>query len=204
MRRAAVLAVVLLAAPVSARGEVFHDGQVLEPGTFSLGFEGEAQFDPGTNYLTFAHLGIGLPGNIDVGGKVSFFDTQRTYFGGDVQWGLLDDGDGYPALSFFAGGHFIDVSEKRTQADYWGVDGGVTISETIAEMPVYFGYDLDVDFPPDEARPIFSQRVYGGVRLVVSEHLSFLIEGGWGLRDDRRVGSQETRHYVSGGPTLYF
>lgn len=204
MRRAAVLTGVLLALSSTARAEVFHDGQVMQPGTFSLGFEGEAQFDPGTNILTYAHLGIGLPSSIDFGAKVSFFDSQRTYFGGDVQWGLLDDGDGYPALSFYAGAHFVDLSEKQETADYWGLDGGVTISETVQDMPIYFGYDIDVNFPPEEARPFYYQRVYGGIRIVISEHLSFFIEGGLGLDDDRRRAGQATRNYISGGPTLYF
>lgn len=197
----AVLAGALLAVAFSpeARAEVFHDAQVLEAGNFSLGAEGEVLFDPGTNYLLFAHFGVGLGANADLGLKVSFFD-DRTYFGGDLQYGLLDDGDGHPALSVWAGGHWIDVPDKRERTDFFGLDAGVVASEDIENYVIYLGYDLDVDFLPDLDRPLFQQRLFGGVRIVVSEHLSFYAEGGYGLKN--RL--EPTRHYLSAGPTLFF
>ena len=199
---AAVVALgALLASPwiPAARAEVFHDAEVLDPGNFSLGAEGEMLFDPGTNYLLYAHLGVGLGANADLGLKVSFFD-DRTYFGGDLQYGLLGDGDGYPALSIWGGGHWIDVPDDRARTDFFGLDGGVVASEDVDDYVIYLGYDVDVDFLPDLDRPLFQQRIFVGGRIVVSEHLSFFVEGGYGLKN--RL--EPTRHYLSVGPTLYF
>lgn len=209
MRRLRIACAAVLAAPFlatvllfplrDARAEVFHDGQVLAPGDFALGFEGESQFEPGTNNLVFAHLGVGLPQNIDLGLKVSFFD-RATYFGADVQYGLLDDGEGFPALSVKGGGHWYDYPEKTRQADFFGFDGAAIMSEDIRQVTGFIGYDVDVDFPPGYGRPLYRQHVVVGVRLNVSEHLSFFVEGGYGLKNR----TDPTRHYISGGPTLFF
>lgn len=205
MRRLRIALAVVLAAPFSlgisphAHAEVFHDAQVLAPGTFSLGFEGESEFEPGWNNLVYAHLGVGLPGNLDLGMKVSFFD-QATYFGADVQYGVLDDGEGFPALSIKAGGHWLDYPEKTKQADFFGFDGTVVMSEDFAQVVAFIGYDVDADFPPGYGRALFAQHVFGGAHINVSEHLAFFVEGGYGLKNR----TTPTRHYISGGPTLYF
>ncbi len=183
----------------SSRAEVFHDGEVLEGGTFSLGFEGEALFNPGTDTVVYGHLGAGIGKNIDLGFRVGFFQPT-TYFGGDVQYGLLPDGEGYPALAVATGLHWIETPKGVDRRSSIGLDGGLVISEQIRNNTYYAGYDLDVDWDPELKRNVFRQRAILGVRIVMSEHLSFLIEGGYAFKDRDR----SLRNYVSGGPTLYF
>lgn len=207
MRRLAVVVGTLLAAtsfPGSARAEVFHDGEVLTAGEFELGFEGEFLFNPAVKELenealVYGHFGFGIGNKIDVAGRMSFF-SDDTLFGGDVQYGPLDDGEGHPALSLYAGGHFFDVPEKKEQADFWGLDFGLTLSEDIADQVFYIGYDVDVNFLPENDRPTFDQRVIGGARIVMSQHLSIFVEAGWAPRSR----DETTRHYIAGGPKLFF
>lgn len=209
MRRAAVglllgVGFVSLASSRPASAEVFHESQALEPGNFMLGFEGEVGVDPrarGTkdhvDYLSYAHFGAGIGENTDLGFKVSFFDPT-TYFGGDVQWMLLPNGEGYPGLSVNAGGHW--KARPKPKKDYGGLDGTLTISETIKDQVIFGGYDIDYDFVPELNRPVPIQHMFLGLRIVVSEHLSFFVEGGYGIQNR----SVPLYHYVSGGPTLFF
>ena len=206
MRRPAVvpLLVALLLLPTLARAEVFHDGEALGAGDFELGFEGEFLFNPAVKdleneTLVYGHFGFGIGQNIDLAGKMSFF-SDDTYFGGDIQYGPLDDGEGYPAFSVYAGGHFVDLPDKKADADFWGLDGGITLSETILDHVFYAGYDIDVNIHPEDDRPRIDQRVVGGARIIVSPHLSFYVEAGWAPRSR----DETTRHYISGGPKLFF
>lgn len=208
MRLAAVVpplvAGMVAIAPSLARGEVFHDGEALEGGEFELGFEGEFLFNPAVKELenetlVYGHFGFGIGNKIDLAGRMSFF-SDDTLFGGDIQYGPLDDGEGYPAFSVYAGGHFVDLPDKKADADFWGLDVGLTMSESIMDQVFYVGYDVDANFHPEEGRPFIDQRVVLGARIIISEHLSFFVEGGWAPRSR----DEETRHYISGGPKLFF
>ena len=207
MRRQVVVGALLVVAwnlPGTARSEVFHDGEVLTGGEFELGFEGEFLFNPAVKELenetlVYGHFGFGIANKMDLAGKMSFFN-EATYFGGDLQYGPLDNGSGHPALSFYAGGHFIDLPDKREAADFWGLDLGLTLSEDFWDQVIYMGYDIDVNFRPEDDRPTFDQRVVGGVRIVMSQNLSIFVEAGWAPRSR----DETTRHYISGGPKLFF
>jgi hypothetical protein len=194
----------LLCLPEVARAEVFHDGEALDGGEFELGFEGEFLFNPAVKELeneslVYGHFGFGISHNLDLAGRMSFF-SDDTLFGGDLQYGPLDDGEGYPAFSVYGGGHFVDLPDKKEKADYWGIDAGLTLSESIIDQVFYIGYDVDVNFLPENDRPTLDQRVVLGARIIISEHLSFFVEAGYAPRSR----DEETRHYVSGGPKLYF
>jgi len=207
MRLAAVVVPVLVAFSLlsgSARAEVFHDAEALEAAEFELGFEGEFLFNDQASELenealVYGHFGFGIGRGLDLAGRMSFF-SEDTVFGGDLQYGPLDDGEGYPAFSVYAGGHFVDLPEKDAAADFWGLDGGIIMSESILEQVFFIGYDVDVNFRPEDDRARIDQRVIVGARIIMSEHLSFFIEGGYAPRSR----DEETRHYISGGPKLYF
>lgn len=195
------IAAVFLAAPRAARAEVFHDADTLTGGNFRLGAEPEIAYDPNANhtdYLMYAHAGVGISDVVDAHFKVSFFDPQ-TYFGGVLAFELLRNGDGYPGIRLDAGGHYI-ARKPGSGHDYGGADGTLTISEDVADQVVYGGYDADFDLIPELHRVVPNQHLFLGVRLIVSDHLSFFIEGGYGLkRPDIPL-----YHYVSGGPALTF
>lgn len=206
MRRLAVVLAFVAASSVPEIGhtEVFHDGEVLTSGEFELGFQGQFLFNPAVKdleneALVYGHFGFGIGNKIDLAGRMSFF-SDDTLFGGDIQYGALDDGEGHPALSLYAGGHFVDLPDEKAQADYWGLDLGLTLSEDIAYQVFYVGYDIDVNFHPEEDRPTFDQRVIAGARIIMSQHLSIFVEAGWAPRSR----DEETRHYISGGPKLFF
>lgn len=209
MRLAAVVVPLLVAGSLfvvagSARAEVFHDAEALEAAEFELGFEGEFLFNDRASELenealVYGHFGFGIGNKIDLAGRMSFF-SDDTIFGGDIQYGPLDDGEGYPAFSVYAGGHFVDLPDKKVDADYWGLDGGIIMSESIYDQVFFIGYDVDVNFRPEEDRASLDQRVILGARIIMSQHLSFFVEAGYAPRSR----DEETRHYVSGGPKLYF
>ena len=95
--------------------------------------------------------------------------------------------------------HYV-ARKAGTGHDYGGFDGTLTISEDVAEQSVYGGYDIDYDLIPELHRAVPNQHIFLGVRLIVSEHLSFFVEGGYGLkRPDIPLYL-----YVSGGPSLTF
>src|SRR5690349_20527538 len=108
----AVAAALLVSLPRTSHAEVFHDGEVLQAGEIELGFEGEFLFNDESKELenealVYGHFGFGIGNKLDLAGKLSFF-SEDTLFGGDLQYGPLEDGEGYPALSFYAGAHFVD------------------------------------------------------------------------------------------------
>lgn len=208
MRLAAVVPLLVaglqFSLPGVAGAEVFHDGEALDGGEFELGFEGEFLFNPAVKELeneslVYGHFGFGVSHNLDVAGRMSFF-SDDTLFGGDLQYGPLDDGEGYPAFSVYAGGHFVDLPDKKEDADYWGLDGGIVMSESIIDHVFYIGYDVDMNFRPEDDRPRLDQRVVLGARIIISEHLSIFAEAGYAPRSR----DETTRHYISGGPKLYF
>lgn len=197
---ALLAAVVLLGMlPATASAEVFHDGEVAEPGQFRLGFEGQLEFDPGTEQRVYLHGGVGLFNGGEFAVKVGLLNRDYNYFGGELHYGLLPNGDGYPALMAYVGGHWIDRLRDNAK-DFGGGDGGITISETIFEQSWYAGYDVDGDYIPELERIVFHQHIVAGVKIPVSEHLAFIVEGGYGIHT-RPV---ETRDYVSGGAVLTF
>ncbi|HVO29203.1 MAG TPA: hypothetical protein VMV18_00630 [bacterium] len=196
----AVLLVVLAAVlPRPARAEVFHDAEVPPPGTVTLGAEGQFEFDPGTTQRVWAHASVSLFNGGELAAKVGFLNRDYNYFGGEFRYGLLPNGDGYPALMAYAGGHWIDRLRDNLK-DFGGVDGGVTVSETIWEQSFYVGYDMDGDFVPELSRVVLHHHFLAGVKIPVSEHLAFFVEGGYGLH----TTPIETRDYVSGGAALSF
>ena len=187
--------------PRPARAEVFHDAEVKQPGNFEISFEGQAEFDPETkpDHRVYARAGVGLFDRTELDAKLGTLNPSANYFGAEVRYGAIENGDGYPALMPYLGAHWID-RRRRSEKDYGGVDAGLTISETIFEQSWYAGYDVDADFIPELTRILFTQRIYAGVKIPMSEHLSFFVEGGYGIRNAIRV----PRNYLSGGVALFF
>lgn len=208
MRVKALLVVSALASVLSrpASAEVFHDAEVKPPGAFEVGFEGQFEFDPGTEGRVFGHAGVGIYERMEIHAKAGLLNRETNYFGGELRYGAIENGDGYPALMAYAGGHWIDV-RKRAYKDFGGLDGGLTLSETIYDQSFYVGYDVDADFVPEFKRILFHQHILGGVKIPISDHLSFFVEGGYGVPTNSSLDLPaylKTRSYISGGAALYF
>jgi hypothetical protein len=204
MRVPAVLLLTALAVAAVSRpagAEVFHDAEVKQPGNFEIGVEPQFEFDTETkpDHRVYLRAGVGLFDRVELDAKVGLLNQYTNYFGGELRYGAIENGDGYPALMIYAGAHWID-RRPRAAKDFGGADGGITISETIWEQSFYAGYDVDADYIPELERLVFTQRIYAGVKMPVSEHLSFFIEGAYGIRNTIRV----PRNYVSGGVALFF
>ena len=201
----ALVAVLLAGLSRDARAEVFHDAEVPEPGTVTLGFEGQFEFDPGTNQRVWLHAGVALFNGGDLEAKVAVLNRDENIFGGEFRYGLLPNGDGYPALLVYVGGHWVDVLHAG-EKDYGGSQEGLTVSETIFEQSWYVGYDVRSDYIPELERIVFHQHVVVGVKIPAAEHLNFYVEGGYGIHQGPYDGRDPrvTRSYVSGGVTLFF
>ena len=180
-----------------AHAEVFHDGEVLRAGKFRLGFEPQITFGPertpGEPFIGFTRFGFGIGKSADMEFTAGFFEDD-TYFGLDVQFQMLRDGEGYPALSFTAGAHFW-YNDGNVNRGFPGLDGSVILSEDIRDIVVLFmGIDTNVEFRTNRVEvPI---RAVLGADIEMSRHLHLLFEVGYGLLD--------SPHHISGGPAILF
>ena len=99
--------------PFVARGEVFHDAEVHAPGTFEVSIEGQDEFvegnsNPGSDHHVIGHAGVVIFDRTEVHAKAAILNRDFNYFGGEIRYGALPNGDGYPALMVYAGAHWID------------------------------------------------------------------------------------------------
>src|SRR4051794_35417438 len=94
----AALLVAVLALPANA--EVFNTGRTLKPGSLSFAGEFRHDFSPAGDGLT-GNFGIGLAPQLDLSLRagLSLESVPISYFGADVEFGLLVDSASQPALS---------------------------------------------------------------------------------------------------------
>ena len=108
-----------------ARAEVFHTAEVLDGGKFRLAFEPQLMFGPdrpgGDSFIGYARLGFGIGAEADMEITGGFF-RPATYLGVDIEFQLLRDGHGYPALSVTGGAHFW-FDSSFPNSGYPGLDG---------------------------------------------------------------------------------
>jgi hypothetical protein len=200
--RFAVVLVALLAGGVFSRpaqAEVFHDAEIQPVGQFDLGFEGQFLFNPANDQIVYGHFGMGIFDKASANIRFGTFSRNANEFRGEFRYGLLENGDGYPAIMVYGNGNWIDRSPVH-QKGFPGVGGGVEISETILEQSWYVGYEVDADFIPELTRILFQQHVFLGVKIPASDHLAFFAEAGYGVPTQ----SVPDRDWVSGGVSFSF
>lgn len=154
-----------------ARAEVFHTARTLKPGAFSLGFEPQVFLsNPPTSILNL-HGGAGLAQGIDLRLKLGL-PLPGSYapaeFGGDVEFLLLPDGPGSPALSLAVGAH--SEAWRAFELDFCFL-----VSKVLRRVEPYGGIDADLSLPPYEAvKPYL--RLVGGLNIHLAHVSELMLE----------------------------
>lgn len=180
------LLVSVLAFP--AHAEVFNTGRILKPGALSIA--GEYQHNFSSPDALNGYFGIGLTQRMDLGLRagLSLEDTPLSYFGADVEFGLLVDSDRQPALSLSVGAHLIG-------GEQFSGDATLILSKVLhPHFEPYLALDTNIDISPQSE---FQLTAVGGLCFPIAESFELLVEGGWSL-------TPSSRQYVSGGFNLYF
>ncbi|WP_309895337.1 hypothetical protein [Archangium sp.] len=182
----AALLVTVLAFP--AHAEVFNTGRTLKPG--ALSFSGEYQHNFSSPAALNGYVGIGLGQRVDLGLRagLSLQDTPISYFGADVEFGLLADSERQPALSLSLGAHLIGGQQ-------FSGDATLLLSKVLhPHFEPYLALDTNIGISP---RFEVQLTAVGGLCIPIVEHFELLLEGGWSL-------TPSSSQYVSGGFNLYF
>jgi hypothetical protein len=186
MRKSMVLAGCVLLGMALARpaqAGVFNTAGILNPGHFALGLEPAITFSPSDLEL-FLHGGLGLTRTIDLDVKLGL--GSYTYFGADVEFGLVGDTRHGPGLSFAAGAH---------GTSHLGLDATLLLSNRFRTFSLFCALDGDVEFHGDDISfPLFFCL---GVAIPVASRMDFQFEGDIGVTD-------EAADALSGGLVFYF
>ncbi|MFM7204397.1 MAG: hypothetical protein ACKO6N_26770 [Myxococcota bacterium] len=161
----------LLTMVSSAQAEVFHTARTLKPGAFSLGIEPQVYLsNPPTSVLNL-HGGAGLAQGIDLRLKLGL-PLPGSYapadLGGDVEFLLLPDAPGSPALSFAVGAH--SEAWRAFELDFCFL-----VSKVLRRVEPYGGIDADLSLPPYEAvKPYL--RLVGGLNIHLARVSELMLE----------------------------
>jgi len=186
--------------PGVARAEVFHDSTALEPGNFSLGFEGEVAIDGKNGHIGHPDMPISASASsrTPTSDSRSASSIRSPPTSRDIQWALLPNGEGYPGLSVNAGGHWR--ARQKPAKDYGGIDGTLTISEDVMEQVVFA--DTTSTTTSSRSSTGLCQPAHLPRNAIRRLRASVVLRRGRSGIKSR--ADDPVFHYLSGGPTLYF
>ncbi len=176
----------LLATPVFAG--TFGTAGLLRPGHLALGVEPSFAFSPST-FMLYLHGGLGLTPGADLDVQLGL--GSETYFGADVEFGLIRDTRRTPGLSLSVGAH---------GTSNLGLDGTLLLSNRFSTFSLYGALDMDMEFVntgTDNSEVLVPLYFNLGVAIPIGRQLDFLLEGDIGLTDVANSG-------LSGGLMFYF
>ena len=193
-----LLAVLCLAVllPGPAKAEIMDTTASLAPGHVSLGFEIQAGVrDPVPLELNFGQA-IGLARGFDLYLRESIgaVNGRGVRFGAGIKWNLLHASRVHnrPGIALWLGGHGGTGSY-----DGGGADATLAIDYPFARVRPYLGLDANLEFGGSSS-PRSVLGLIAGAQLSVVSHVSWFVEGGFGLLGATRP------HFVSTGPRIYF
>lgn len=189
MKRLPTLLLVLAAA-LPARAEVFNTGRTLRPGAFSIAGEFQQGLAPRSESGNL-YLGVGLVHRLDLGVRLSMpfsGPVPSSYFGADLEFGLVADTGDTMALSLSLGAHALDGAK-------FAADVTLVASKLVAaHLEPFFALDADLGLKGELGRQV---RAVVGVDVPLVHHLELVAEAGLGL-------TASTPTYGSLGFNLYY
>ncbi len=180
------LLLLLLSTPLFAG--TFGTAGLLRPGHFAFGLEPSFAFSP-SEFMLYLHGGVGLTRSADLDVQLGL--GSQTYFGANVEFGLIHDTRRSPGLSLAVGAH---------GASNFGLDGTLLLSNRFPTFSLYGALDMDMEFVDtgtDTSEVLVPLYFDLGVAIPVARQMDFLLEGDIGLTDVANSG-------LSGGLMFYF
>lgn len=163
----------------SVNAQVMNSGQLLRTGRFGLTIA-PCFYSPHRDITLDLNAGYGLTRSVDL--NFNFNIGHRTYFGADVEWGLLR---GSPALSLTTGAHiYYDV----------GLDVTLNLGIPIGPAIIYTGIDADIEFAGDET--YIPAWFFIGPEIPFRRNLSLIME--------LDIGINHAPHIFAIGLGIYF
>ena len=169
---------------VSGYSQVFHTGETLKRGVFSLGVEPAVFINGGSEFMLFFHGGYGIKNGIDL--ALKFGIGNPNYFGADLEWKLAN------RISLTTGAHnFGD----------FGLDAGLNFTIPIkSDVKLYTGFDSDIVFSEDEngdAEILYPLWIPIGVEIALQKKMSMILKSEIGMTDP-------TYHVIVGKLNFYY
>jgi hypothetical protein len=156
----------LVAAPSQAA--VFGTVDNLKPGRFSVGLAPEL-FSPSA-FLFNLLGGVGLTRQLELNLHLGFGSYDTTYFGGRMDFALLQESNSAPAITFEAGVH---------STSHLGVSALLGISKYFRTFGLYTALDSNFEFLDNRVAVPFDWDI--GLSVPVTSQIDLYLEGDIGL-----------------------
>ncbi len=155
---------------LTSSGQIYNTAQKLKDGAFHLGIAPillvNGDVSPGLYFLG----GVGITHSLDLYINGRFANNDRSYFGVDLQWALLQSS---PYLSLITGAH---VGHNL------GLDATLDLTFPLGNTVVlYGGLDMDIEFPDNDITvPAW---LFFGPRIYIRRNTALFMEVDLGLTD---------------------